>query len=75
MKKVTGLKNASGATKVLNGWNGHVQVNWNKETGKIWTEWETNDSWQTTYHDDDIVSVSYKHPATMKEIKKDLGIE
>lgn len=72
MKKMTGIKAAAGDTKMLNGYNGHVQVNLDTETGKVWTSYETDDSWRTYYHEQTIVSILYRKPATMAEIKKDL---
>ena len=75
MKKMTGIKEAAGDTKMLNGYNGHVQVNLDTKTGKVWTSYETDDSWRTEYHERTIVSIFYRRPATMEEIKKDLEVE
>lgn len=71
-RKFTGIKKVCGETKRLDGWNGHVQVNYATDTDEVWCEYETDDNWWTYYHDDAVISLSYKYPATMKEIKRDI---
>ena len=65
-----GIKKAAGDTKRLDGWNGHVQVNYDPNDDTVWTQYESDDSWTTRYHDEDIVSIFFRKPATMEEIKK-----
>lgn len=72
MRKFKGIKKACGETKYLNGWNGHVQVNYDPHTDEVWCEYETDDNWSTRYHDPDIISLFYKRPQTMQQIKDDI---
>ena len=75
MTKFNGIKKAAGDTKILNGLNGHVQVNYDPNDDTVWTQYESDDSWTTRYHNDDIVSIVCRTPATMREIKQKISLE
>lgn len=66
--KMVGLKKAAGETKFLNGWNGAVQIGYDRKSGEIFTNYVVGENY-VVYHDPAVIFVSReKFPASMELI-------
>lgn len=66
--KMNNLKAVCSETKSLMPWGKYyLQVNWDRNTGDIWTNTLVGNSW-VEYHDDNIISFNVSTPKTMQDI-------
>lgn len=67
--KMQGLKKAAGKTKWLDGWNGYVQISYDRADGEIIAAYHTDVNDWTRYHSETIIAVrNTRDPMTMQDI-------
>ena len=67
--KMQGLKKAAGETKWLDGWNGYVQISYDRADGEVIAEYHTDVNDWTRYHSETIIPVrNTRDPMTMQGI-------
>ncbi len=73
MLKIVGLKKVAGESKHLKCWKGeYLQVNYDKNSGKIWTDFfcSFNKSWKE-YHDSNVINCgNIYEKVTMQDVRK-----
>lgn len=69
MRKFTGIKAAAGESKNLYGLNGRLQINYDLEKDRVWTDYfPDNNSW-AEYNNENIISFFVREPITMDGIQ------
>lgn len=67
--KMQGLKMAAGETKGLDGWNGYVQISYDRADGEVIAAYHADVNDWTRYHSNSIISVcNAREPMTMQSI-------
>ena len=67
--KMQGLKKAAGETKWLDGWNGYVQISYDRADGEVIAAYHTDVNDWTRYHSETIIPVrNTRDPMTMQGI-------
>lgn len=67
--KMQGLKMAAGETKGLDGWNGYVQISYDRADGEVIAAYHANVNDWTRYHSETIIPVrNTREPMTMQGI-------
>ncbi len=67
--KMQGLKMAAGETKGLDGWNGYVQISYDRADGEVIAAYHADVNDWTRYHSNSIISVcNAREPMTMQGI-------
>lgn len=67
--KMQGLKKAAGETKRLDGWNGYVQISYDRADGEVIAVYHTDVNDWTRYHSETIIPVrNTRYPMTMQGI-------
>ena len=69
MRKFTGIKAVAGESKNLYGLNGRLQINYDLEKDRVWTDYfPDNNSW-AEYNNENIISFFVREPITMDGIQ------
>ena len=67
--KMQGLKKAAGETKCLDGWNGYVQISYDRADGEVIAAYHTDVNDWTRYHSKTIIPVwDTREPMTMQGV-------
>ena len=67
--KMQGLKKAAGETKWLDGWNGYVQISYDRADVEVIAEYHADVNDWTRYHSETIIPVlNTRDPMTMQGI-------
>ena len=67
--KMQGLKKAAGKTKCLDGWNGYVQISYDRADGEVIAACHVSVNSWTRYHSETIIPVrNTREPMTMQDI-------
>ena len=67
--KMKGLKMAAGETKWLDGWNGYVQISYDRADGEVIAAYHAAVNDWTRYHSETIIPVrNTREPMTMQGI-------
>lgn len=67
--KMQDLKKAAGKTKCLDGWNGYVQISYDRADGEVIAACHVSVNSWTRYHSETIIPVrNTREPMTMQDI-------
>lgn len=68
--KMQGLKKAAGETKGLDGWNGYVQISYDRADGEVMAKYHVDVNDWTRYHSNSIISVcNAREPMTISQFQ------